>query len=381
MTYTPARIECLDDVLPSLEGRSDFVVVRKDGYTVVDYVYAAPDTFDNQIRLECRGLKFGHDGRILARPFQKFFNVGERPECTGENLDLSRPHMVMEKMDGSMIHPAIVNDEVVFMTRMGRTDVARKAERHLTHAMRYECRLVLEQGYTPILEFTAPDNRIVISYPESGLTLLAVRENVSGRYMAHDIVKSVANYMNVQAVPIHSVPTDPKLFLHHARTVVGMEGFVIRFADGFMVKAKGEDYVLKHRAKDAVLQEKNVLALIVRDELDDVLPLLETQDRANVERYRNDVLAGIAEAEVILMRIVSSTSHVDQKTFATVALVGVIPQVRSLAFQVRAGAKPRDAIIISITKNATSTSGVEHVRPLFGAVFHANDNTEQRVAA
>lgn len=105
MTYAPARIEHVDDVLGAVAGRSDFVVVKKDGYTVVDYVYAAPDSFDNPIRMECRGLKFAPDGRVLARPFQKFFNVGERPECTGENLDLSKPHHVMEKMDGSMIHP------------------------------------------------------------------------------------------------------------------------------------------------------------------------------------------------------------------------------------------------------------------------------------
>lgn len=150
----------------------------------------------------------------------------------------------------------------------------------------------------------------------------------------------------------------------------------------FNVKAKGEDYVLKHRAKESVLQEKNVLALIVRDELDDVLPLLDTSDRANVERYRKDVLAGIAEAEDILAHLVSSSKGLDQKTFATVLLAGVIPQVRSLAFQVRAGANPRSAIVSSILKSSTSASGVDHVRPLFGATFNAvNDNGDVADAA
>lgn len=382
MTYVPARIEHISDVLPAIEGRSDFVVAQKDGYTVVDYVYAAPDTFDNPIRLECRGLKFGPDGRIIARPFQKFFNCGEKPSCTAENLDLSKPHIVMEKLDGSMIHPAIVNGEVCFMTRMGRTDVARKAERHLGGKVKAMCRTALEIGETPIFEFTAPDNRIVIQYAESSLTLLALRDNVTGRYINQATVNSVANWMNVSAVSIHEMSDDPKLFLHHARSIKGMEGFVIRFADGFMVKAKGEDYVLKHRAKESILQEKNVLALIVRDELDDVLPLLDSQDRSNVERYRADVLAGITEAEDIISRMVSSTAHVDQKTFATVVLGPVIPQVRSLAFQVRAGADPRVAIISAIIKGAGSASGVDHIRPLFGAVFHAeNDNTRQAEAA
>jgi RNA ligase len=350
-------------------------VHHKEGYSVIDYHFALPDSFDNPYRLECRGLKFGTDGRVLARPFQKFFNVGERPDATAENLDLSRPHTVMEKLDGSMIHPAIVNDEVVFMTRMGRTDVARKAERHLTPKVAEQCRTWLECNVTPIFEFTAPDNRIVIQYPESGLTLLALRGTVTGTYAWHATTDVTAGAMGVSAVPIHEMSDDPKLFLHHARAVKGMEGFVIRFADGFMVKAKGEDYVLKHKAKESVLQEKNVLALIVRDELDDVLPLLDAVDRANVERYRKDVLAGITEAEDILARLVSCGKDADQKTFATVLLADVIPQVRSLAFQVRAGAVPRDAIIASIIKSSTSASGVDHVRPLFGAKFHAaNDN-------
>jgi len=281
-----------------------------------------------------------------------------------------------------MIHPAIVNGEVVFMTRMGRTDVARKAERHLTVEVERVCREILTLGVTPIFEFTAPDNRIVIQYAESGLTLLATRGTEPGTYGHHIAVRDIADRMLIPAVPIHTVPTEPKAFLHHARSVKGMEGFVIRFTDGFMVKAKGEDYVLKHRAKESVLQEKNVLALIVRDELDDVLPLLDTSDRANVERYRKDVLAGIAEAEDILAHLVSSSKGLDQKTFATVLLAGVIPQVRSLAFQVRAGANPRSAIVSSILKSSTSASGVDHVRPLFGATFNAvNDNGDVADAA
>jgi RNA ligase len=382
MTYTPYRIEHIDDVLGAVAGRSDFIVARKDGYTVVDYVYAAPDTFDNPIRLECRGLKFGPDGRIIARPFQKFFNVGERPEATAEKLDLSKSHIVMEKLDGSMIHPAIVDGQVCFMTRMGRTDVARKAERHLTPKVAEQCRVNLESGWTPIFEFTAPDNRIVIQYPESSLTLLALRNTTHGDYAWQSTTDLVAKSMGIEPVPTHEMSDDPKLFLHYARSVKGMEGFVIRFADGFMVKAKGEDYVLKHRAKESVLQEKNVLALIVRDELDDVLPLLDVADRANVERYRDDVLDGITEAEDILSRMVSAGKDADQKTFATVVLGPVIPQVRSLAFKVRAGAVPRDAIIASIVKGCGSASGVDHVRPLFGAVFNAaNDNTRQAEAA
>jgi RNA ligase len=140
---THPRIEHINDVLPHIEGRQDFVVAHKDGYTAIDYVYSTADTFDNPMRIECRGLKFNADGRILARPLHKFFNVNERPETQAGLLDFGKPHVVMDKLDGSMIHPAIVHGEVVFMTRMGRTDVALRAERHLTPELAQVCRGLL----------------------------------------------------------------------------------------------------------------------------------------------------------------------------------------------------------------------------------------------
>ena len=125
-------IERIENVLPFVEGRSDFVVKYKPDYTVIDYLYCEKDTFDHPMRVECRGLKFDASGRILARPFHKFFNIGETEFTQAHVLNFSDDHIIMEKMDGSMVHPALVRDEVVFMTRMGHTDVAQKAERHLT---------------------------------------------------------------------------------------------------------------------------------------------------------------------------------------------------------------------------------------------------------
>ena len=84
------------------------------------------DTFDTAIARECRGLKFDADGRIIARPFHKFFNLGEKERV--EDIDWSAPHQLFDKLDGSMIHPAMLNGEMVFMTRMGATDQARLAQ-------------------------------------------------------------------------------------------------------------------------------------------------------------------------------------------------------------------------------------------------------------
>ena len=367
MTYP--TINHLDDVLPHIADRPEFVHAQREGYSVIDYNFALADSFDDPIRLECRGIKFAPDGRILARPLQKFFNIGERPETQPHLLDFSQPHVITEKLDGSMIHPAIVNGEVVLMTRMGRTEVARKAERHLTPLISRALRRYLDDGWTPIMEFTAPDNRIVVRYEESALTLLAVRNLVTGEYDdgrlrgAHAItpLPMVAHY-----------PSDwnsGQAFLDYARAVTGREGFVVRFADGLWVKAKGEDYVLKHKAKDSILQEKNVLALILGGGLDDVLPLLDAGDREAAERYRDEVEEGIRTTALAVAGIVTGGADLDQKTFALNHLSRAAPSLRPLAFQVRAGADPDKAVRTAILKAVGSQTAVDGTRHLHGATW------------
>src|SRR6478609_139429 len=100
------KIEHINDVLPHIEGRPEFIVAERPGYKVIDYNVAFFDSFDDPMRLECRGIKFDAKGKILARPMHKFFNVGERPDTQPELLDFSKPHIITEKLDGSMIHPA-----------------------------------------------------------------------------------------------------------------------------------------------------------------------------------------------------------------------------------------------------------------------------------
>jgi len=88
------KIEHIDQITPAIAGRTDFVVAERQGYTAIDYPYASPASLDDPIRRGCRGLKFGRDGALLARPFGKFFNVGERPETLLHVMDLTKTNLV-----------------------------------------------------------------------------------------------------------------------------------------------------------------------------------------------------------------------------------------------------------------------------------------------
>ena len=52
----------------------------------------------NEVTLQCRGLILDGKGKIIARPFPKFFNLGE----TENQIIPPLPFEIYEKMDGSL---------------------------------------------------------------------------------------------------------------------------------------------------------------------------------------------------------------------------------------------------------------------------------------
>jgi len=193
MNYDFPEIRTIDDVLPHIQGRDEFIVAERDFGTVINYAVSMADTFDmtgpddlgGAIRRECRGLKFYHNGEIAARPFVKFFNVGERDETQPHMIDMSLPHLIEEKRDGSMLHPMLVDGYIRWMTKMGITEVAMKAEEFVAKNTKYKdfAAWCINEKVTPIFEWTSPNNQIVLLYEEDQLTLLAIRHNITGEYL------------------------------------------------------------------------------------------------------------------------------------------------------------------------------------------------------
>jgi RNA ligase len=191
--YIFPEIRTIDDVLPHIVGRPEFIIAEKPYGKIINYVVAMADTFDmtgpddlgGALRRECRGLKFYPDGSIAARPLHKFHNIGERDETQPHLIDLNKPHVIMEKRDGSMLHPMMVEGDVRWMTKMGITEVALQAEEFVRKHEKYNnfATWCIKNGLTPIFEWTSPSNKIVVSYEKDELTLLAVRENVCGGYL------------------------------------------------------------------------------------------------------------------------------------------------------------------------------------------------------
>lgn len=290
-------IHNIDDVLPHIQDVEGFIVVRKDDYDVINYVISTPETFpviteDNRLtasmRRECRGLIFDKDGNIISRPYHKFFNLGEREDHLMSNIDFSRPHVILEKLDGSMIRPIRINGHWRLATKMGVTEVSMKAETYLAKSGLYQdynrfFDALFEAGKTPIFEFCSNSQRIVLDYPEDRLVLTAIRDNEHGTYASYNELQLHAMVHGFEVVK--AVEGTVENMLDLAKTSEEEEGWIVRFDDGDMVKIKCEWYVLCHRSKDLITREKNVVEMIINEAVDDVLPLLIEEDRKRVEEY------------------------------------------------------------------------------------------------
>ena len=228
MQYPFAPIRHIDDVLPAIKDSPEFIVVEKDGYTVINYVVAGHDTFpdiaidwsdlDNPgyysqedhyaaIRRECRGLIFGEDGRIINRRYHKFFNVNERDETALNRILFSESHYVLEKLDGSMVSPCFVKGHLRWMTKMGITDTSMEAEAFVASRPDYTelAEHYLEHGFTPIFEWCSNKNRIVLDYPEDRLVLTAMRDMYTGLYMLHDSLDAIGRRYGIEVVKAYDV--------------------------------------------------------------------------------------------------------------------------------------------------------------------------------
>lgn len=404
MDYQFPRIERLDDVLPAIEGRDEFIVATREWGTVVNYLVSMADTFPtvntvrmangNQqmrgeasdpifatkddhlaaIRRECRGLLFYPDGRIMSRRLHKFFNVNERDETAAHLVDLSQPHVILEKLDGSMITPVYTDAGVRWGTKMGITDVSTGAETFVAERPQYQ-RLAehcLEAGQTPIFEWCSRRQRIVVDYPEDRLVLIAMRDNITGDYLAYPYLEFIGQQYDIEVVKTYAGTTaNMQHLIDETRATEGAEGWIIRFDDGHMLKIKGEWYLRIHKAKDALLHEKNVVDLLVSEKVDDVKAFLLDEDRARVEAFETDFWIGVADVVRKYEEYFASMQSIgmDRKTWALEHMPAIQrqnPFTARVVFGMFDGKPARKLVLDTIAGHTSTQTRIDSVRLLWG---------------
>lgn len=395
MNYQFPVIRNISDVLPAIEGRSEFVVAVKDGYTVINYNVMFEDTFPPVIewseqlnklaftdakhaatRRECRGIIFDNQtGDILRRPYHKFFNVNERPET--ENVPMYEDHIILDKLDGSMIAPFFNQGVLVFGTKMGATDVAKPVEEFVNNNPHYIdfSRDLIENGFTPIFEWCSRKQRIVLDYAEDQLILTAIRNMEHGSY----IINLHNNYPIIEKynIPIvKSFPSQKQIngLIEYTRDLQDTEGFVVRFDNGHMVKLKCDWYVQIHKAKERILQDRHIVELILDQKLDDVKAHLPQEERDRLSQFENDFnveVAGVCMSIDFMLNCIRKDG-MDRKTFALKNDFNSFD--RAAVFSCWDDtSKVYDTVINTIRKNLTKTTKYEEIRATWfpGVIYNA----------
>ena len=380
MNYKFPEINHIDNVIPHIKNRTEFRVMVKDWYTVINYAVNLDTTFEwdsndvvgSTIRRECRGLIFDtKTGVLISRPYHKFFNVGEKEETQLNKVNLHEPHIVLEKIDGAMIRSIPTPEGFRLASKAGITDVAMNAEAfiadkpHYTQFI-YKC---IQKGTTPIFEWVSRKNRIIIDYPEDNLILTGIRYNDTGSYVTYKVMKQYASAWGIPVVKVVNGLSvqNIELFVKQVREWDDGEGVVVRFNSGHMVKIKSSDYVLRHKSKDAITQEKNVISVILNDAVDDLVPLLTPEDAERVKSFQNAFWLAVEDVGTSIYDVYKEIDKgQDQKEFATFDVPCAPKHYQSFMYRLRKSVPIRNLLVEQIGKSLSSQSKIDNIRWMFG---------------
>jgi RNA ligase len=249
---------------------------------------------------------------------------------------------------------------------MGITEVAMQAEVYVAQHPQYG-RMAKDfyQDFTPIFEWCSRQQQIVIDYPEDQLVLIAIRYNRSGDYVHYNQMKLIADFYEIPVVKTHDFSGySPQDLAEAIRAWEGSEGVVIRFDDGHMVKIKANDYVRLHRAVSMIETDRHVVAIILEEQLDDLIPLLPERHRERVAALQDKVWKDILlfQTRVNAMLSALQSSNTDRKTFALNS-GSVDPMLKSFVFKFfDQETCPLDSIKDVIAKHLSKNSSFEKIK-------------------
>ena len=341
-------INHINDLLPFIEGNKQFRVAEQpNGTSVVCYMVKDEDTFRGEHAFwyqECRGITFGPDGTVVSRPLHKFPNVGENAESQHWAIDWTRVVRIMDKRDGSMITPVLVGDDVICKTKKTFTSNEAIAATEWLHQIVTDAngikdqpylewtRTKLQSGFTPIFEWTSPRFPIVLLYEKDELTLLQIRDNITGEYdldldgwqalIPFPIVENIIDeykdiYMQMGCFAPDCVSWDK--LEQMALTREGIEGVIVQLDDGQMYKVKTKWYCDLHHSV-TFTRYRDVARTVLEDKSDDLKAAfaLTGRDIEPIIEIERVIFNKIAELELKVNAIVTAgqAADFDAKTMA-----------------------------------------------------------------
>jgi len=230
-------------------------VNEHSGRTMFTYLYADYKLLQEPCGKETRGIVFGPDGKILSRPFHKFFNPGEPGAPAAEDFKI---WFVGEKVDGSLLQVRWLKDEnELFVASRStinpETSYVIKAFNALPESTKEQIKALAMAlpEHTHLYELVDPNNQIVIFHERLGAKYIISRAIDSGVY-------AIFSTQADEYVAWKPNDDDKSIadFQHMAEDATGIEGWVVldHEAQDFL-KIKTPWYLERHAAASLNLPE------------------------------------------------------------------------------------------------------------------------------
>lgn len=263
-------------------------------HRIFNYRLASYSDFLQPGALECRGIMYligagagdactGEGHVCVSRPPEKFFNFEENPFTLfdgGFDEMYEQLAFVMPKSDGSLISTYIdVFGNIKLKSKASLTseqalaamEWLKLAKGRYADGVRYAVEVLVRCGHTVNMEWTSPDNRIVLGYSEPKLIVLNARDNITGEYMDLYTLSKITGGYNLS---VH-----PQALIGY-RDQQDIEGYVVRLKDGRHIKFKTDWYCIRHHTKDSVNNPYRLFAACLADATDDIKQLFERDTEA-----------------------------------------------------------------------------------------------------
>jgi RNA ligase len=281
--FHPATRYSFNELRAGLQNgvKNKTIYCKKDKWGLELYHYNFKNSFrDNWdlFSLIARGIILDpKTKKIVSLTFPKFFNHNEVKGI--EELLKGEKVVAQEKLDGSLIsvwyHPY---ENLWKCTTKGglQSDVGKIAQAWFDQNV--DEKIMDGSVLTYLFEFTSPENRVVVKYPYTGLTLLS-GYYPDGSELSLDTARVLSKRMGVPVVKNFTFNGMEEL-LEQSKTIgIDMEGWVVRYANGHREKIKGDPYCRAHRIISGITPVRVWESLLHKDKMEELVSTIPEEFR------------------------------------------------------------------------------------------------------
>lgn len=307
LTLTEGRTCILYDLFDN-ELVSYFITVmktinfsRKDNFMLLKYSNSIFYTGWHKLAKLHRGKVYDLNSfKIVAYPFDKFFNINEVEETSYDIVysllkDKSVKVTATDKKDGSSIIMTNVNGVKLVHTGGGFDNIQTELALEMLKKQYSYFYEHIPEGYTFIFELVHPKNRIILDYGKTEkLYLLAVRDLSNLKLLSYTNLELLAHNYYLDITEVEYLSVEDMLELSQKRRGDGKlekEGWVVRIETDtvdMLLKIKLADYFDMSRLYSR-MNIRNVYNLYYEETLDDLLSTLDESSKSIVNIVMKEI--------------------------------------------------------------------------------------------